>query len=366
MGLKRNTLPARFVKNKVLWSTRLNVPFRFKKGESTKVGVFLTPNAKEKQTEVDVFRGHYRTGVVGKAFFTVLPQHFPTGVVGKALFKARGRVFKARGRVYRDLDVKGVGHTDLLWTPKGTKSIVAAVTPRYVGGEPSTYGILSHRDAQNEIRNAQKFLRAGIRTALPLAEIKLEEIINSQGKPVSIQQARERKMLHEKEGEPVLLLRAFGTKLRVNNLIVGTTANAKKAVKDAKSLLSREFGKKFTDAEYTEWFAANLARQVARMHSKGWTHNYLSGHNITLDGRIVDLDSITRMVKGKDAKKAIKYDLKSARNTLYTFGTGLITGVGVPVNQQHLANVFHEEYLKNVRRGKKVRLADYAELYENI
>lgn len=47
-----------------------------------------------------------------------------------------------------------------------------------------------------------------------------------------------------------------------------------------------------TKESYCYWLARNLGEQIGKMHFAGFRHNYLSLHNITADGRIVDYDSV--------------------------------------------------------------------------
>jgi len=44
-----------------------------------------------------------------------------------------------------------------------------------------------------------------------------------------------------------------------------------------------------------EWFAKTLGENLAKLHNAGYFHGYVSEHNVTLDGCIVDLDSVDTM-----------------------------------------------------------------------
>jgi len=102
-----------------------------------------------------------------------------------------------------------------------------------------------------------------------------------------------------KEDEPVIEIRAFGVRSRVFDVVgalgSGDVEKAKKLLSDAKSLVAQELGvelNKFTYNDYFEWLIKTTAINIARMHYNKWVSGYLSHHNITLDGRIVDLDSV--------------------------------------------------------------------------
>ena len=64
---------------------------------------------------------------------------------------------------------------------------------------------------------------------------------------------------------------------------------------NAKKLIAREGGQdeEMTDFDYLKWVAKTITKDIGTMHKNGWLHNYLrTGHNITIDGRLVDLDSV--------------------------------------------------------------------------
>jgi len=70
-------------------------------------------------------------------------------------------------------------------------------------------------------------------------------------------------------------------------------AGNKELTREAMRVVANELGRsRISKKEYLDWFTRTLARQVAAMHSKGWSHANLSEHNITLDCRIKDLESI--------------------------------------------------------------------------
>ena len=84
-------------------------------------------------------------------------------------------------------------------------------------------------------------------------------------------------------------------------------------------MVSQELGYKrtITDKEYFEWFAKTLGENVGIMHRNGWTHRYLSSHNVTLDCRIVDLDSVGYDLSERErgCKPGERYDCRSYRSS---------------------------------------------------
>ncbi len=112
-------------------------------------------------------------------------------------------------------------------------------------------------------------------------------------------------------------MRAFSTKARVSetNRCLYETSVISDVISDAKKLVSQEFGrgnKSLSNKEYLEWFAKTLGENVGLMHRNGWYHCFLGSHNITLDCRIVDLDSITELSREIDQCD----DINGAKSTL--------------------------------------------------
>jgi tRNA A-37 threonylcarbamoyl transferase component Bud32 len=265
----RAHVSAILVKNRVFWANHAkNLPFKFKVGKPTNVAVFATPRRLKEGWKIEVMPEHGRTAVIGRAFF---------------------RAGKSKG-IYRDIDAKGIGF--VYYRGRGSRP---RVPKSRFKTETETLGIMDRKSAENEIKNALAFIKAGIRTEVPIAAIQIDQIVNRYGRPVSIEAARQRALITHGTGQPVILLRGFGTKMRVLNLRKLDKRELRAAIDEAKDIVGRELERKLTDEEYVEWFAENLAEQVALMHSNGWSHNYLSEHNVTLDGRIVDLDSVRKL-----------------------------------------------------------------------
>lgn len=322
-------VPVVFVENSVLWANRAHgLPFKFSVGKPLRLSLFASPHPPKKHATLEGLPEHHRTGVVGRA------------------------LFKARGGLYRDLDAKGIGC--IFCEKSGQGRPTADVVAPYSHGtdEIHTRGVLAKADADAERKNSLAFLKAGIRTALPVAEIRLEQLVNAEGKQVSIKEARASQMLHPATKQPVVLLRAFGTKFRVKdvehkNLSCG---ERRAMIHDAKNIVSKELGRKLTDAEYAEWFATNLGEQVARMHNKGWVDTYLSSHNLTLDGRIVDLDGVKKS-KSRSEREA---DFTETRSTLVRFITGCKeAGINVDLKKllSRFTNAYDQKYYGRPRKS---------------
>jgi len=280
-------LPALEVRNKVLWVNKdMELPFSIKKGESNKLGMFFTPVKKKSNDAYPL---------------EVQPEHHRSGILGRVIFKDK------QGNLYRDVDLKGVGYT---YSGKVKQPLVDA-SDSYQSDR--SWGILEKAYAENDIKKSEQFLKAGIRTYRPIALIKLEEIIDQMGDIIPIKAAENRGMLVE-DSEPVVEVRAFGTRARIADLNTNDIDLRESMIRDAMNLVAKELSKdpdKFSKAEYMDWFIKNLATSLARMHYRNWIHGYLTTHNITLDARIIDLDSVETIQEIMDRKKSGEVSRKS-------------------------------------------------------
>ncbi len=239
-------------------------------GQSTPLGIFV-------EAVTSSVRGS-PTGT-GRRRMEYVEGHNRSVLVGQVLFVDK------EGRVYRDIDLKGVGYVGSgLYAHEIVVKKPGADHPQ--GGR---YGLVERDTAFPDYDNSEQFLKAGIRTYRILGIVWLKELVVD-GKKITLEEAIKEGIIDE-DFHPVLEVRGFGTKARVAEAL--KIKYAAKALKDAKSLVARELGREdMSDQEYLDWFAKTLATNVALMHKNGWYHKYLTNHNITLDCRIVDLDSV--------------------------------------------------------------------------
>lgn len=305
------------VENEVVWvNNNIEFPFNIEKGESNRLGMFLTPKLQKENSKpyhIEAKTGHGRSGILGRI------------------------VFKDKeGRLYRDVDLKGIGFSSNLFM--GIRTHMRVVPPEvdfdpsYSGGK-KTMGILDRPFAENDIKMAEKFLKAGIRTYRPVALIKLGEVVDGDGNKVSVGVAKTWGLI-KKGDEPVVEVRAFGTRGRIEDT---GNEDGNILMEDAKRLVTQELGinpESFSNKDYLQWFTKTMAVSLARMHDKNWIHGYLTPHNITLDARIVDLDSVETVREINETKKAGKGSHKSfehdASYALYTI-TKLKARMGLAV-----------------------------------
>ncbi len=277
----RDTLPAVEVANEVSWvNNKMNLPFELKVGEPSSLGMFLTPDPKtgEKVFNLEVSGSHTRSGILGRVIFSDKEE-----------------------RLYRDVDVKGMGY---VWVDD--EITVGPVIESYgkISGENSqfgmfkgTTGIANQELIKRDVHFSENFLKAGIRTHGVIAVIELKEIIDRNGKKVTIDEAKKGGIL-AKEDEPVIEIRAFGVRSRLHDATLALKSDKTRALKllsDAQNVVAQELGispKELFFEEYFKWLIETTAINLARMRYNKWISGYLSSHNITLDGRIVDLDSV--------------------------------------------------------------------------
>ena len=186
------------------------------------------------------------------------------------------------------------------------------------------------------------FIKQGLRTHRALAIIRLDEIVVENGEKISVSKARKFGYI-KYTTEPVIEVRAFGTKARI--------ADAKDQVlsEDAKHIVAQELGKdpyNFSKEDYVQWFAQTLGKQVAIIHNAGFIHGYLTDHNITLDCRIVDLDSVKKIKTDKWLDdKQVKNDLLWAIRSLNWLGRFQDIKGGA---RNNLTSDFFDSYISNL------------------
>lgn len=245
------------------------LPFNLKQGEQSPLGVFATTTLSQKPTDA------HQNGLV----LEIWPDHHTrSALLGRMVFCDN------QGQPYRDVDLKGIGYLYPL--------AISQQGGRYVGnlnnGGPERSGLFRLDRAQHDYNFSKEFTQLGIRCHRVLAIIKLHQII-ADTKVYSIEEAIQKELLDHRF-EPVVAVRAFGTKARIRDL--GTSLK-EVLFNDALDLVCRELNQDLSLEEYLRWFARCLGQNVGLMHRNGWAHYWLTTHNISLDCRIVDLDTIT-------------------------------------------------------------------------
>lgn len=311
------------VKNTVLEvNPHVNIPVKLKEGKPSPLGLFAEAAFEEKPGELPK----------GKRVLEVWPKHRRSALLGRVIFADDEK------RRYRDIDIKGVGSFC-----SGGEELEKRMTVYFRPGTPSTQGregLLDFDTAFFCYQISEKFIEVGIRTCRTIAIIELKQFIVD-GHKFSLKQAREEDLL-DKDFRPVVEIRAFGTKARIENLEpwVGLFNGQRLLFGDAKKFVAQELGyKKISSRDYFIWFAKTLGTNVGLIHKNGWSHHNLRPHNITLDCRIVDLDTVTQLT----TKNEQSADFQQARDSLsvLTKSLGLELRMG---EAETLKKYFEESY----------------------
>lgn len=286
------------VKNEVVKvNPDVQFPLNIEEGKPTPAGLFAE-------------RTFTKKAKPGEIPLEVLPRQLRSTLLARAIFRDN------QGNLYRDIDLKGMG-----FFSQNSEFFLASYKPivSRPGKEPGSggrYGLLDKETAFYDYENGEDLSQIGVRVARTVAIIELQELIVDSEK-ISIGEARKRGII-DKRFQPVIQVRAFGTRARIGDLLkLGDVEDTKqrglpelaaelekyKAVsdlllKDAKKIVAQELGKELiTDEEYLEWFAKTLGKNAAVIHKNGWVHGALHNQNITLDCRIVDFDTVEDMTK---------------------------------------------------------------------
>ncbi|MBI2640061.1 MAG: hypothetical protein HYW90_04215 [Candidatus Sungbacteria bacterium] len=338
----KERLPALEVKNTVTWVNPAfkEAPFRLKLGKPTDLGIFFTPQPEE-----------YPEEKVRKPIIMREWGKGRSGLLGSAVFRDK------ESRLYRDVDVKGIG------VFQRNPTAVLDVQPKSGEHAHEAFGLMDDDYARIDRNNSEKFLKAGIRTHRVVAISDLEEIIDAEGKKISIAEGKRRGIIPP-EMNPVVQVRAFGTKERIGYLRDFGGPARQTVLDDAKALVAQEQSRdpgNFSMGEYLKWFAEALGVQVAKMRKLKVFHGYLTGHNITLDCRIVDLDSVkpigvARLFRDEALKINTTYEQLYENDKVdarFSLESMLIEALGGSVARGHFVELFEAAYERELDTKRK-------------
>jgi hypothetical protein len=315
-------VPLNSVKNVVILvnpGLNLYAPFDLEVGKPSPLGLFV-------KSEFETSPGNLPEGKHAAEF---MDKHNRTLLLGRLIFQ------DAEGGLYRDIDLKGIGAIFNEGRGKEAQIFQPGADKRtfFPSAMMKNTGIMDKEVALYDYKMNEKLIKAGIRTCRVLAIIELQEIFARESKyddvvdktdpprKISLEEAVKKGIIR-KDFHPVIEVRAFGTRARIQNILydennelriknygmetedygrpLSSDAYAKLMLEDAKKLVSQELGLKkiMSNADYLEWFAKTLGHNLGLLHKNGWMHNYIhAGHNITLDCRLVDFDSVTQAKK---------------------------------------------------------------------
>lgn len=232
------------------------------------------------------------------------PHHYRTGILTSQSGILLDNV------LFPYLDEKGVGHLneEFTNTNKLRYAHVKVVTPQaiIIAEKPRTYGLADLSWVSSDADATDSLYQDGIRIVPTIAILEMSRIPNEYGDFISLEEAITRGFLAA-DTIPAIQFRAFVTPYRAADLIdIEPTTSAKNETLRRKMLL-RAFDDMSKDQtisvdlseglqstpKYLQWFSKTFGQNLARLHKKNKIHRYLAGmHNVTLDARMVDSDSL--------------------------------------------------------------------------
>ncbi|MDD5489672.1 MAG: hypothetical protein PHP25_03280 [Candidatus Moranbacteria bacterium] len=354
---EKSKLPAVEVANHVDWVNAgfSSLPFNLQTGKPCAFGLFLTPSEEIRKWKDTSPAGAYLFGIstgeevsqkIDTREIQVRPGHYRSGMIGQVLFQDN------EGRIYCDVDLKGIGEIGFSWNkenrinedPNRPMVIPAGARDFHDLKGDHVFGFRNKAHALHDVQVAEKMLDLGVRTHRIIALVSLQEIISYGGeapffkrknpKKTSIAEAK-KKGLIPKDLEPVVEVRAFGTKTRVQEWGLNEAnrpffrKDILREIDDARQLIIKEFKLEESDfdlGEYLKWLAEKMGRNLGIMHANGWRHGNAHGLNMTLDGRIIDFDGASkaeeewnadgsiqeRWTKKNYVKGCFEYDIETA------------------------------------------------------
>ena len=267
----------------------------------------------------------------------------------RSLLWSRSEFVDSDGTKFRDLNIKGTGYVRLdsfrVLHPKKEILEPRPIEERanFSGGPVEGYsGLMSLEDATIDYEMGEKLAGLGIRASRGIAIIKLNEIYLPGEGMVSMDELHSGNPPRIREDfVPVVYVRAMGTDIRGNDFSDPSPLvkradpswlreKNKSALLDAVAMVESERGMEkgtLTLDAYTEWFAQTLGANIAKLHSNGLCHDSLTNNeyndfmpqNVTLDCRIVDLDSVISLSPDEEERSwQREKDRRKARHVVMT------------------------------------------------
>lgn len=299
-------LPATQVDNEVvLTNTNAFPALNIEQGSKSPLGVFYSNNFEDTERLMEVDEYFAQASRMGK--------------YGKMIFSDN------EGRLYRDITVKGIGGYKRKFNPreKDPKIKLTSVVPPNQKIHPSSLGVGNMWDAVKDVELSERLIKAGVRAPRPVAVLKLKEVVIDTDKKVTVEEAKNKGVLAKNE-EPAAYIRAFGVETRMNALNqIRHFTDFDSMIQDAKNFL--RYSKLLNsddDQSYLQYLLGTQAKNVKIMHSLNLIHcNLERGQNFTLDGEMLDFDSLEDVSSDTDIKKAqrLENDFKGAKKAMDSF-----------------------------------------------
>lgn len=252
-------------------------------------------------------------------------------------------VVDSKGISYGKINIKGSGYISLGENWQGHSVIHSkqrTLSPRPIvpfknyDGSSAYKGLMSLEDAETDFQNGERLADMGIRTSRGVAILRLKNIPVPGKGMVPVEEI----VKNDPSFVPVIYVRAMGTDTRVGdfmdpNLIKRSSADLLRkqkaaALEEAIQVIEEETGREnISLREYVIWFAETLGTNIGRLHKNGYTHDSLTSSraatfdvlpgNVSLDCRIVDLDSVAPAGSRKwGIEHAQERDVKQSKEIL--------------------------------------------------
>lgn len=215
--------------------------------------------------------------------------------------------YDADGTPYSAINVKGVGN--IVNGPRGWE--VQNVTDCMSSTGP--FGFTLEPYALYDKDMTEKFREVGIHTHRVIAHLSPARVLRGGTFMLPGKFARR----FAGGDMPIVQVRAFTCPTRLREIYYDDPESYQILMDEARAMINLRTGKEPPrPGHYLAWLVPTLACQVAKMHAAGWVHGFLTLHNITLDGAIVDLDSVEGPEDINDLRTAINADNSKVKQTI--------------------------------------------------
>ena len=246
------------------------------------------------------------------------------------------------GKEYGYVNIKGLGMPSSFRISDKSKTILR--------GGNTVLGLFKQGYAESDWESSELLLKNGIRTHAPIALIELRSILLKNGEEVDVEVLRKKGHIPQ-DFTPALYLRAFSEITRLDDVMFETIEKFAR-------------GKGMSTLEYVDWFADVQAKNIARLHSLGKVHGFLHKGNITIDGCIVDNDSVVDRGSEKDVKEhRFLSDIELMMQAVGHLQFFTFTSARADIFKIRQTSTFLEEYFKNF---SNISEQDFSEVYKHF
>ena len=279
-----------------------------------------------------------------------------------AIITANAQITDGDSTTYNYLDEKGIGNLEYIERTRknqyhGYMKPVKSYPDR--GYQDKTWGAATKTWIEKDLEMGNKLKKLNVRIVPLVAVAKIEEVVDPNGKIITIDEAKNSGYM-AKETEPVVIFRAWITPYRLADVAYNPEIEIDYSEKDLERRRALQDMKNDTSIpadvrssildimSYLSWLAGSIGGDLGKMHAHKMTHGSLRAlHNITLDGRFVDLDS---MVENSDQEK-----IDDERNVLFNktepFFKDFLSGVqklfGLQVDPNELLKIAETAYSRS-------------------